>query len=105
MAEPELSEDRVRGKIADGPARVEACLIPLLILSLSNLLMGKNKLSFVLCLTIIWLFLLLLWLLLLWLNLNHFGLCNKPRKAVTIINMNITTPKVQTNVLGALYDP
>jgi hypothetical protein len=55
------------------------------------------------------LFLLLLFLalkfLLLLKNLNHFGLCKKPRKAVTIININITVPNVHTNVLGALYDP
>jgi len=28
-----------------------------------------------------------------------------PRKPVIIINKKITTPKVQANVLGALYDP
>lgn len=39
------------------------------------------------------------------LNLNHVGLCNKPKNAVTIINMNMNVPIVHTNVLGALYDP
>jgi len=38
-------------------------------------------------------------------NLCHFGLCKKPKKAVAIINIKITVPIVQTNVLGALYDP
>lgn len=38
-------------------------------------------------------------------KIGHFGLCNKPKKAVAIININITVPIVHTNVLGALYDP
>jgi hypothetical protein len=36
------------------------------------------------------------------LKFNHFGLFNKPRKAIAIIRTKITTPIDQTNILGDL---
>jgi len=37
--------------------------------------------------------------------LCHFGLFDKPKKAVAIITINITVPIAHVKVLGDLYDP